>query len=173
MPLTASNKLCLGGVQQWQMQRIIFYDLLVIQYDSVTYSLFRTCFIEFHFINKNDKCSRFSLTINNPNISNIQMLILYNEINMVLQEEIYWQTHIFIVKRSIKSLNNRSFKFVKMRSRERHQKPIACSSSLGGHFASCLKIMFPSLVRKKRVLRCMCLNFMIVTKTWKKQLKER
>lgn len=119
--LTASNKLCLGDVQLWQTQRIIFYDLLVMQYDSVTCTLFRKCFIEFHFINKNDKCSRFSLTINNPNISNIQMLILYNEINMVLRKQIYWQTHIFFVKGSTKSLNNKYFKFVKMRSRERHQ----------------------------------------------------
>lgn len=39
-----------------------------------------------------------------------------------------------------------------MRSRERHQKPVACSSSLGGHFASCLKILFSSLVRKKEYL---------------------
>lgn len=71
---------------------------------------------------------------------------------MVLQEQIDWQTHIFFVKGSIKSLNNRSFKFVKMRSRERHQKPVACSSSLGGHFASCLEILFSSLVRKKEYL---------------------
>lgn len=45
-----------------------------------------------HYLNKNDKCSRFSLNINNLEISILQILLLKMRVNIVLQEKINRQS---------------------------------------------------------------------------------
>lgn len=73
-----------------------------------------------HYLNKNDTCSRFSLNINNLEISILQILLLKMRVNIIVVGE-NKQTgiidHFFFKSSIIKSSYNKCLKFIKRRKK--------------------------------------------------------